>query len=131
MKSDPDTPVIVLKEDDGAPQNAGLVEFILDDAGNPPCSPAEGCLTCFLYLPLTPERLSRMRALANAGRETTPIERKEPVVRSKRWSQKYDRCIAEDCCTPDSIHGARGLCAACYLRRYHVQRKGKKEDKEI
>ena len=45
-----------------------------------------------------------------------------------RWARLYDRCVKEDCTTPDEPHAAHGLCRICLARAY---RKKKPEDPRV
>lgn len=77
------------------------------------------CDVCYLFQPLTPDRLSAITTMAR-------VERRAPAVPTAllvgQWSRKYDRCQGDACRTPDAPHYANGLCKPCDRRAYRERK---------
>lgn len=39
-----------------------------------------------------------------------------------KWARLYDRCVNDDCTTPDEPHAAHGMCRICLARAYRRKR---------
>lgn len=58
--------------------NTGSLDVVVDEEGRPLCAEPDLCPTCSLFLPLTIERLARMRDAARQG----ALRGRPPVVRA-------------------------------------------------
>lgn len=67
-----------------------------------------------------------MVSIGRAGEGMAMCGETEGRAARPAWSKAHACCV--DCGTTERPHLARGLCAACYARRYHIEHREERRD---